>query len=255
LLGVRDSNKLGSEAGERDVSRGDLELKKNAGRPSGELSPDELRDQFVGWQCRLRQLAVRQDGGRPSAGMKPRVSEDKPGADGGFSGPSGQAEGTGRTGRTGRTGFGDLGTPILDQLVVLIIEREPEETTAHLHHLCRRTQDPRDRYNQVLSLLRAGYYQYPKQFSDAMTALFSPDSEVAASLSDLGRCVLNFEQYSQAYRVPCAVQPLAQEEAAYQATFYQVAAFNPTLPPNAKILVFTPDWSRAASWQANSARE
>ncbi|HLB79491.1 MAG TPA: hypothetical protein VJJ77_03235, partial [Dongiaceae bacterium] len=33
-----------------------------------------LRDEFIGWQCRLRQLAVREAGGRPSAGMRPRVT-------------------------------------------------------------------------------------------------------------------------------------------------------------------------------------
>jgi hypothetical protein len=32
-----------------------------------------LRGEFIGWQCRVRQLAARQDGGRPSAGMRPRV--------------------------------------------------------------------------------------------------------------------------------------------------------------------------------------
>src|SRR5260370_13081708 len=33
-----------------------------------------LRAEFIGWQCRLRQLAARQDGGRPSTGMRPRVT-------------------------------------------------------------------------------------------------------------------------------------------------------------------------------------
>ena len=33
-----------------------------------------LHQQFLGWQCRVRQLAVREAGGRPSAGMRPRVT-------------------------------------------------------------------------------------------------------------------------------------------------------------------------------------
>ena len=32
-----------------------------------------LRDHFLAWQCRIRQIAMRQDGGRPSPGMRPRV--------------------------------------------------------------------------------------------------------------------------------------------------------------------------------------
>jgi hypothetical protein len=33
----------------------------------------KLRDDFLGWQCRIRQIAMRQDSGRPSPGMRPRV--------------------------------------------------------------------------------------------------------------------------------------------------------------------------------------
>jgi hypothetical protein len=33
-----------------------------------------LRDHFLGWQCRIRQYAVRHGGGRPSSGMRPSVS-------------------------------------------------------------------------------------------------------------------------------------------------------------------------------------
>ncbi len=30
-----------------------------------------LRDHFLGWQCRLRQMAVRDAGGRPTSGLRP----------------------------------------------------------------------------------------------------------------------------------------------------------------------------------------
>lgn len=33
-----------------------------------------LRDDFIAWQCRIRQIAMRQDGGRPSPGMRDRKS-------------------------------------------------------------------------------------------------------------------------------------------------------------------------------------
>ncbi|MGI9302640.1 MAG: hypothetical protein ACR2RB_08035 [Gammaproteobacteria bacterium] len=39
---------------------------------------DALRDYFLGWQCRVQQIAVRQHGGRPDDGMCPsvRVGDD-----------------------------------------------------------------------------------------------------------------------------------------------------------------------------------
>ncbi|MCH7795324.1 MAG: hypothetical protein IH900_09330, partial [Proteobacteria bacterium] len=38
-----------------------------------EAAQAALRDHFLGWQCRLRQMAVRQAGGRPTSGMRPEV--------------------------------------------------------------------------------------------------------------------------------------------------------------------------------------
>jgi hypothetical protein len=37
------------------------------------ISDDELKGQFLAWQCRIRQMAMRQHGGRPMPGMRPRV--------------------------------------------------------------------------------------------------------------------------------------------------------------------------------------
>jgi hypothetical protein len=200
--------------------------KSQTGRASAASASDELRDHFIGWQCRLRQLAVRRGGGRPSAGMRPRVSTN--------------AE-------------RDADESNSDRLVVLIVEREPERMTAHLRHLCRRTNDPRDRYNQVLSVLRAGYYQYPNRFSDAMTALFSPGSARAARLLEAGSCVLHFEQYSRGFRLPCRVEALERDAAAYQATWWHNAVFNPALPAEPEIHAFHPSWEDAATWQAEGS--
>ena len=37
----------------------------------------EMRDAFLGWQCRIRQIAMREYGGQPLAGMRPSVSTRK----------------------------------------------------------------------------------------------------------------------------------------------------------------------------------
>ena len=38
-----------------------------------DAAAQQLRDDFLGWQCRLRQLSARQAGGRPLDGMRPKV--------------------------------------------------------------------------------------------------------------------------------------------------------------------------------------
>ncbi len=37
------------------------------------MDPQVLKEQFIGWQCRIRQYAVRKDEGRPCPGMRPSL--------------------------------------------------------------------------------------------------------------------------------------------------------------------------------------
>ncbi len=181
-----------------------------------EAAQAALRDHFLGWQCRLRQLAVREAGGRPSSGMRPEV-------------------------RLGEDG------PPLGAITTLILRREPAEATAQFRHMVRKTQDPAERYDGALEMLAAAYYQRPREFSDRLTALFGPGSEIAEKLLAAGHCLLAFEQYSQRYSLPCSVRALAEDDQAYQATYWHNALFNPALPGGVRVLSFQPDWALAAA--------
>ena len=178
-----------------------------------------LRDHFLGWQCRLRQMAVRQAGGRPTSGMRPEVRLAADAAP-------------------------------LGAITTLIVRREPREATAQFRHLVRKTQDPAERHDAALETLAAAYYQRPQEFSDELTALFGPPPGagppgLADRLLAAGRCLLDFEQYSQRYRLPCAARALGEDEPAFQATYWHNALFNPALPGGLRVLGFQPDWARA----------
>jgi hypothetical protein len=181
-----------------------------------------LRDDFFGWQCRIRQLSVRQGGGRPTPGMRPRVL----------------------------AGDGD---EVCSGIVVLIVEHEPADNTALFRHQYLRTNDLIERYDKVLEILAGSYFQQPGRFADVLTASFAPDSAVAKRLLNHGRCVLAFEQYAQAYRLPCDVTELAPADDFYQATYWHNRMFNPNMPPGLRVLAFTPDWAHAAGWQIDDA--
>ena len=174
----------------------------------------ELRDHFLGWQCRLRQIAVREGGGRPSEGMRPLVT------------PAGHAEAVG-------------------PITVLMNRREPYESLMQLKHIVRRTADPLVRLEDGVKLLQGTYYQKAREFSDVMTALFAPDSRLAPQLVHLGKARLDFQQFRQSYRIPCEVRLLAERDEAWQATYWHNSIFNPNLPGDVKILAFLPDWAHA----------
>ena len=177
-----------------------------------------LKREFIGWQCRIRQLVARESGGRPSSGMRPRVTTRE-------------------------------GDEIAPGVTLLIIESEPSINTQLFRHQYLKTQDPGERYAKVLEILQASYFQEPARFSDVMTALFGPGAAVAARLLSHGRCILDFEQYTQGYSIPCAVAALAERHPFHQATYWHNRMFNPNLPAGVEILSFTPDWRHAAGYR------
>ena len=183
-----------------------------------------LMAEFIGWQCRIRQLAARQAGGRPSAAMRPRAITPE-------------------------------GHEIAPGITLLIVEADPRDSTSLFRHQYLKTQDPNERYDKILEILQASYFQQPALFGDVMTALFGPRSEVAARLMAHGRCILEFEEYAQGYRIPCAVAALGEEDALYQATYWHNRLFNPNQPEALRILSFTPDWSHATGFRLGADEE
>lgn len=174
-----------------------------------------LRARFIGWQCRLRQLAVREAGGKPSAGMRPQV-------------------------------LSSAGQELAAAITVLVVPNNPGDSTRLFQYQVLRTQDPLERYDKALAVLAGGYFQQPREFSDVMTALFAASSTLADTLRRLGRCRLHFEQHGHAYRLPCKVQELAPDHALYQSTYWHNRLYNARLPADVRVLTFKPVWSRAA---------
>ena len=174
---------------------------------------DKLRLAFLGWQCRLRQLAVREGDARPTAGMRPRLLVG--GQDGGA-------------------------------ITVVITLKAPEASTAEFRHMVWRTFDQRERYQAALRYLQSAYFQDPSRFDDRLTAVFSADSELPGKLSGRHDCVLAFEQFSQRFWLNIvAVELLEPDDPAFQATYWHNALFNPSLPAAVQIVAFEPDWSQA----------
>ena len=183
-----------------------------------------LRDEFLAWQCRIRQIAMRQDGGRPSPGMRPRLLDQ-------------------------------AGRDLIPALTVLMIPRDPSESTAFFRFQVMRSADPRELYERALGFLQADYFQQPASFSDQLLAILPEGSKVAAALVADGRCILAFEQFSQAYRLPCAVSALQPGDAARDAAIWHNRLFNPALPETVHVVAFKPDWASARADKSHDGRK
>lgn len=177
---------------------------------------DDLRHRFLGWQCRLRQIAMRQDGGRPSPGMRPRV-------------------------------LSRSGDEIVPALTVLIFPERPEQSTAFFRFQVQRSADPREAYEHGLSFLQADYFQEPAAFGDRLVAILPDASPVAARLAGERSCLLAFDQWRQIFRLPCAVDKLDAGDALREAAIWHNRLFNPMLPDSVHALAFQPDWRSASA--------
>lgn len=180
-----------------------------------------LKEYFIGWQCRLRQQAVRKEEGRPSSGM--------------------------RAGLFVKVSDRDLGP-----LNINIALNDSEEITAEFRHVVKKTHDPKIRRESALKILSSAYYQYPKNFCDTLTATFILGSELGALLIKQQECELVFEQYQQTFKLKCAVKELPDDDPVYQATYWHNAMFNATLPAKIHVLGFTPDWEASIADPPNT---
>ena len=176
----------------------------------------QIRDTFLTWQCQIRRTAMRQDGGRPSLGMRPRVTSSS-------------------------------GREIAPGITVLIVQREAAPLADTLQHTVRKTFDPKQRYEAGLKILSAEYYQDPLDFSGIVTALFPSPWATATALTAASDCILHFRQDERMFQLACTVGVLDEESSPYQLTYWHNRLFNPNPPTDVQVLAFYPDWTQSVA--------
>ena len=180
------------------------------------FSTHPLRQSFVKWQCRVRQLAMRDNDGRPDDGIMPAVLLP------------GTAE-------------------PLGHIITLLNKAPGHSVTAEMNHMFAKTNDPAQIREQAIRFLSATYYQKAAEFSDMLTATFPPGSPGAAQIRAAERVRLVFDAYAQRYDLDCRVWALAPHNPLHQATIAHNRLFNPALPPDTVVLAFEPDWDASSA--------
>jgi hypothetical protein len=181
-----------------------------------QISNSRLRSHFLGWQCRVRQISARDHGGQPMPAMQPRVSLKS-------------------------------GHLVLAAMTVLLVPEDPAPSSAFFRFQVQKTNEPQRARESGLKYLAADFYQEPELFSDEMTAVFGAGSETAAALVRAREVLLDFEQFSQNFRMFAAVKRLAARSPAREASLWQARLFNPNIANDAIVLGFRPDWKNAAA--------
>ena len=181
-----------------------------------DLEPNSIKVAFLKWQCRVRQISMRENSGRPEASIMPSL-------------------------------FLDLSEESIGSVITLIHKLPKFAVTAELFHMAKKTFDPAQRRDQALQFLSANYYQKYNEFSDVLTSTFLPNSEGARKIYESKNCFLVFEAFSQRFELSCKVWRLAEENYFFQSTVAHNQLFNPSMHPDTIILCFEPNWDKSFS--------
>lgn len=181
----------------------------------GHPAKDGLRNDFIGWQCRIRQISARDYGGQPMPAMQPRVSSRK-------------------------------GEVIIPAMIALLVPEDIGPSMAFLRFQVQKTHEHERTREASVKYLGGDFYQLPELFSDEMTAVFGEGSPTAGRLLKLKEVLLDFEQYSQSFRMFCKVRQLGSSDPAREFSLWHTRVFNPNVPNEAIVLAFKPDWRSVA---------
>ena len=179
-------------------------------------SASPLRKAFMKWQCRVRQMAMRDNHGRPDDGITPAL-------------------------------FLPNQTEPMGHIITLLNKSPGHSVTPELLHMARKIDDPAQRRDQALRFFSATYYQKAAEFSDILTATFPPGSPGAATIREAEIVGLKFNAYSQVFNLTCRVWKLAPHNPLHQSTIAHNQLFNPALSPDTEVLGFEPDWEASTS--------
>ncbi len=175
-----------------------------------------LRDAFMRWQCRVRQIAMRENSGQPDDAITPAV-------------------------------FLPSSAEPLGHIITVLCKTPAYSKTPELHHIFKRTNEPAQRREMALRFFSETHYQKHREFSDMVTATFLPDSSMAEALIDAGSCRLVFDAYGQRFELGCSVTRLQPSHPSHQATKSHNLLFNPNFSPDTVVLGFDPNWASSSA--------
>ena len=169
------------------------------------------QEKFMKFQCRARQMIMRDNLGRPDASITPTI-------------------------------YLKGNTKPITKIITLMHKLPEYSALSELMHIARKTNDPSQRRDQAVKLLSASYYQKHREFTDVLTATFTPNSNLAETLISEGSCRLLFDAHSHKFESTFTVNKLERSEFLFRSTIMLNQLFNPNLHPETIILSFSPGW-------------
>ena len=165
---------------------------------------------FVIWQCSLRQRNFRMFGGKPSEGTIAKLNDIKSNKD-----------------------LGDMRTILLENSCI--------NTAKMFEFIHKQTHDPETRFDKAIKFFSSEYYNTPKNFDGSFTAIFGGGSVIVKNFLKLKKINVQFFERETGFNFNVKITKLKKTDNKWKYTFYHNAFFNINLNEDIEILNFSPE--------------
>ena len=167
---------------------------------------------FIVWQCSLRQRNFRMFNGKPSEGIKALILDNKSNKE-------------------------------IANLRSVLIEKNSLNTAKMFEFMIKKTHDPEERFSKAVKFFSYDYYNTPNNFDGSFTAAFSYQSNIAKKILKNKKYNVQFFERDTGFNFTVAVSKLNKKDSKWLYTFWHNSFFNPVLNEEIDILYFCPDKS------------
>jgi hypothetical protein len=165
---------------------------------------------FVIWQCSLRQRNFRMFGGKPSEGTVAVAVDKKDNNE-------------------------------LISFRSVLMEKECLNTSKMFEFIHKQTHDPEIRFDKAIKFFSSQYYNTPKNFDGSFTAVFKNKSKISKNLLKLKEINVQFFERDTGFNFTVKITKLKKTNDKWKYTFFHNAFFNMNLTEDIEILNFSPD--------------
>ena len=164
---------------------------------------------FVIWQCSIRQRNFRMFSGKPSEGTSANLS--------------------------------DIGSnKELSNIRSVLIEKNCLNTAKMFEFMIKQTNEPELRFDKIVKFLSSEYYNTPSNFDGSFTATFDKNSEYYKKILKKKKLIAQFFERGTGFYFPVKISKLKKNDAKWKYTFWHNFFFNPNLNENIEIIHFAP---------------
>ncbi len=165
---------------------------------------------FVDWQCLLRQSNFRKYSGKPSEGTVASIYDKNSNKE-------------------------------ITSLRSILIERNPLNSAKMFEFMTKKTHDPEERFLKAVKYFASEYFENSKIFDGSFSATFPNNSKIAKDLLKKRKLNVQFFQSPIGFNFSVNVKKLKKKDPIWKFTFFHNCFFNSSLDENIEILFFKPE--------------